>query len=65
MKKKSVSKVVFDDHVGCFGDFSINDPVCKKYCALSLRCTIASDQNDQLEFFEDMIYPDDMFMRFH
>ena len=65
MDKKSEEKVVFDDHLGCFGDFDVRDPVCKKFCALSLRCAIETNQEEQFEFLEDIIYPDDMFVKIH
>ncbi|MDM8525231.1 hypothetical protein QUF80_17810 [Desulfococcaceae bacterium HSG8] len=63
MKKESANKVVFDDHLGCFGDFCIGDLICKKFCALNLRCAIESCQYDHMEFLEDMVYADDMFMK--
>jgi hypothetical protein len=63
MNKKDNNFKVIDDHLGCFGDFSMIDPVCKKLCALKLRCAIETDQNDQMEFWEDIMYSDDLFVR--
>ncbi len=54
--------LVFGDHLGCFGDFNIEDRICKHHCVLSLRCAIERDQNDQIEIIEDMILPDSMFV---
>jgi hypothetical protein len=45
-----------DDYMGCFGDFSIKDPVCRMRCALSLRCVIERDHNDQMEILEDIFF---------
>jgi hypothetical protein len=49
MKKELNNKIPLDDHLGCFGDFNIEDPICKKFCALSLRCIIERDQNVRME----------------
>ncbi len=54
MKKHSTAKISLNDHLGCFGDFSMKDPVCRKFCALGLRCAIDREQNDQMEIWEDM-----------
>ncbi len=56
MKKNYTDSLVFDDHLGCFGEFQIEDRVCKKYCALNLRCAIEYDQNSQLEIMEEVAY---------
>lgn len=51
------------DHLGCFGNFSLVDPVCKKHCALSLRCSIESDRKEQMEILEDLASFGDFFMK--
>jgi len=55
MKQELMNKTYFDNHIGCFGNFDIEDLICKKYCALSLRCAIKRDKNIQMELFEDLI----------
>ena len=50
----SDKKQVFEDHLGCFGDFNVGDTVCIKLCALSLRCIVERDQNQQMEIWEDI-----------
>jgi len=49
-----------DDHLGCFGDFSMEDPICNRFCALRIRCTIARDENIRMEIFEDLLLGDDL-----
>jgi hypothetical protein len=44
-----------EDHIGCLGDFSIDDVVCKKFCAFNIRCAIECNYHIQSEIFEDMI----------
>ncbi|MFC1828350.1 hypothetical protein ACFL0O_01925 [Thermodesulfobacteriota bacterium] len=60
MKKEFLDKTSFEDHLGCFGDFNIEDTICKKHCALSLRCAIERDQNTRIELLEDLISSDEM-----
>lgn len=63
MKKNSGKNVILNDHVGCFGDFNIEDLVCKKFCALSLRCTIEREQIEQMELLEDLVSSENMFIK--
>jgi len=63
MKKKLINNISFDDHLGCFSNYNINDTICKKYCSLRLRCAIERDQNTKLEILNDLIYPDAMSMK--
>ena len=55
MKKEFSDKISFEDHLGCFGDFNIENTICKRHCVLSLRCAIERDQNDRIELLEDLI----------
>ncbi len=60
MKKEFFDKTSFDDHLGCFGNFKLEDPICKKFCALSLRCAIDRDRNTRLELIEGLLASEDM-----
>lgn len=61
MKEVLKEKNVLNNHLGCFGNFSNDDPVCKKLCALNLRCYIERDQNAQFEIFEELILGDNSY----
>jgi hypothetical protein len=61
MKEVLKGKDVLNNHVGCFGNFSIDDPVCKKLCALNLRCYIERDQNARFEILEELILGDNSY----
>jgi len=63
MTKNSGKSVFLNDHVGCFGDFDIEDMVCKKFCVLSLRCTIEREQIEQMELLEDLVSSENMFIK--
>lgn len=45
----------FDRYLGCFGRYHRNDPVCRKRCALNLRCAIEHEQNERYEILEDLV----------
>ena len=65
MKKELKKKISFDNHLGCFGNFNIENLICKKFCILSLRCAIDRDKNTQMELLEDLISYDSMFTKTH
>ena len=44
-----------DLYLGCFGKYRKNDPICRKRCALNLRCTIEHDQNERFEILEELV----------
>lgn len=58
-----MNKISFDNHLGCFGNFNIDDPICKKLCALRLRCAIDCNKNIQMELLEDLISSSEMFIK--
>ena len=52
-------KIIYDkmqiaDHLGCFGNFELNDTICRKYCAIKLRCLIEHEHNLQQELWQDI-----------
>ncbi|MBL7180211.1 MAG: hypothetical protein ABIK98_10770 [Pseudomonadota bacterium] len=63
MKEKLISKASLDNHLGCFGNFNIQNPICKKLCVLSLRCAIERDHNNRLELLEDLMSSDCEFIK--
>jgi hypothetical protein len=58
MKNELVGKNALNDYLGCYGNFNIQDTICKKFCALSLRCAIDRDHNTRLEMLEDLMTSD-------
>ena len=65
MNKEMSYRLCATDHLGCFGNFSMADAVCKKHCAVRLRCAIESDQNEQMEILEDLASFGDIYMKGH
>ncbi len=55
MKKVVNKKIPSGNYLKCFGDFNLEDDICKKFCALNLRCAIMKNVNSNLEIFEDLM----------
>ena len=55
MQKELMRILSLDNHLGCFGDFNVKDPICKKLCALSLRCAIEYEKNARMEILEELV----------
>jgi hypothetical protein len=52
-----------DQYVGCFGRFRKNDPICRKRCALNLRCAIEHEQNERFEILEELVSANGMVIK--
>ena len=63
MKKELMNQISLNDHLGCLGNFNIQDPLCQKLCALNLRCAIEREKSTRLELLEDLISYDGMFIK--
>ncbi|MDA8137110.1 MAG: hypothetical protein M0036_00545 [Desulfobacteraceae bacterium] len=44
----------FDEHLDCFGDYSKDNPLCAKYCALRLGCAVQKEHNIRMEILSDL-----------
>jgi hypothetical protein len=58
MNLKKIIDTMLDDHAGCFGNFNIKDPVCRRKCALNIRCCIQYCEATRIEIIEDMFSSD-------
>jgi hypothetical protein len=63
MNKDLMNQISLNDHLGCLGDFNIQDPLCHKLCALNLRCAIEREKNTRIELLEDLISYNGMFFK--
>jgi hypothetical protein len=63
MKKNNIDKLLAGEHLGCFGNFSLDDPICRNLCAINLRCAIESEQNTRLEILQDLVSSDDLYVK--
>mgnify|MGYP001069851364 CR=1 FL=1 len=58
------TELAMDYYLGCFGNYRSSDPICRKRCALNLRCAITCDQNERFEILEDLVAGNDMVIKF-
>lgn len=58
MKTLGVEQAQLGKHMDCFGDFAMEDALCRKYCALNLMCAIEKDHNMRMELLEEMLTGD-------
>ena len=56
MSLEERTRPVLEHHVGCFGEFNPEDRICRKFCALCIRCAIESDQVTKMEILEDLFF---------
>jgi hypothetical protein len=63
MKQENVNRLDLNRHLGCFGSFENEDPICKKMCAINLRCIIERDQNMRMEILEDLVASNDILIK--
>ncbi|PID40735.1 MAG: hypothetical protein CR984_01700 [Proteobacteria bacterium] len=55
MTTQTEMNVVLDQYMGCFGEYCKEDAICKRHCALNLRCAIEQEQNERFEVFEELV----------
>jgi hypothetical protein len=49
---------------GCFGDFRSEDRICRRHCAIRIRCAIERDQKIYVEVCEEMAEVDSLMLKF-
>jgi hypothetical protein len=59
MNKKKLLKQIIDAHLDCFGEFNSNDPICRKKCALCIKCHIEKIQTQNLLFSDEIFGTED------
>jgi hypothetical protein len=53
--KEYLKSRILDNYVECYGDFDLSDIICRKYCALRLRCAIEQKEQFRIEQIEEML----------
>jgi hypothetical protein len=54
---------LLDQYLGCFGGYRRDDPICRRYCALNLRCAIEYEQLEQFEILEELVSSNSMVIK--
>jgi len=63
MRKELNQSFLLNDYLGCFGGFDINDTVCKRFCALNLRCAIEQEQHARIELLDELVSDSGMYIK--
>ena len=58
MKNDGIGGKELDQYLGCYGSYTLEDPICLNQCALSLRCAIEKDHHSRMELLEDLMTSD-------
>jgi hypothetical protein len=53
--KEYLKSRILDNYVECYGDFDLSDVICRRYCALRLRCAIEQKEQFRIEQIEEML----------
>jgi hypothetical protein len=65
MKKELFERDRLSRYLQCFGEFDIEDPVCKALCALRLRCAVEYGQREQMDLMEGLFVSEDIRVKAH
>ncbi len=65
MKNTLIAQEPLDRYVDCFGEFNAEDPVCKRVCALRLRCAVDSTQKDRISLIDELFNSDELVVKLH
>jgi len=63
MRHEMEIKEISIDRLDCIGEFDSSDEICRKHCALRLRCAIEHNQNTRLEIIEDIVASNSSFVK--
>lgn len=58
------ARVTAPFRLGCFGGFRSEDRICRRHCAVRIRCAIERDQKIYLEVCEEMAEGDEQLLKF-
>jgi hypothetical protein len=50
------------DHVSCYGNFNLADVICRKGCAIRLRCAIDKNNANRSEPIWQLVSSDEVYL---
>ncbi len=65
MKKDGIADDRLSRRLQCFGEFNVQDPVCRLVCALRLRCAVEYGQQERMELLDGLFSGDEVRDRIH
>jgi len=49
-----------ENYIECFGHFDLDHAICRKYCAVRLRCAVEQGEQTRMEQLEDWMAVQEM-----
>ena len=65
MKKEPQVVDQLHHRMQCFGEFDVQDVVCRQACALRLRCAVEFGQQGRTELLEELFSEEEVHDRMH
>ncbi len=65
MKKDGIADDRLHRCLQCFGEFNVQDPVCRLVCALRLRCAVEYGQQERMELLDEFFSGNEAHDRIH
>lgn len=65
MKRDTLALDHLHGRLQCFGEFNVQDAVCRQVCALRLRCAVEYGRQERMERLEDLFSEDEVHERLH
>lgn len=53
--RNGIEDKLLDNYLECFGDLNLSDTICRKHCALRLKCAIEQMEQLRMGQIEDLI----------
>jgi len=65
METMQSKKNMFDDYLGCSGEYNNRDIICLKHCALNVECAIECNRSTNFDLLEELFFYEDKPMSIH
>ncbi len=65
MKPTVRHELLSSNHLGCFGRFRSTDPICRRHCAICIRCAAETEQRAQAALWEGFFAEEDIATHIH
>ncbi len=58
MRKTILDSKRLTERFPCFGYYDPDDPICRHWCQLNIRCAIVQHQYEEIDILEDLFDPE-------
>ena len=67
-KQNDSDEIIENDTIDipdCYGSFTIESPMCSKYCALSIRCCLMRNRHPEIDIMERLLRYNNPVIKIH